>query len=251
MGFFKNILSSAGLGGVQVDTVLSKSSVRVGKEIEGVVNIVGTSSRKTIDKVEVELKAECIKGTITTLVKLIVARAIEVGANETLQIPFGFTVPKHTPISMNTRNVWVETEVEIPLALDPEDRDYVEVRPSHAMEVVLDAMTNVLGFKLRKVQCKESNIQGSQGGFVQEFEFVPQTTFKSFLDEIEITFLPHNDGVNIFMQVDRKVRGVKSLFEEAAGLDETNVRFAITNQEAAQGSQYVAETLESVMRRYS
>lgn len=43
MGLFKKILSSVGVGGAKVDTVVSQSSVRVGEDIQGVVNIIGGS----------------------------------------------------------------------------------------------------------------------------------------------------------------------------------------------------------------
>lgn len=257
MGFFKKVLSSVGIGAADVNTVLSQTSVRIGEDLEGVVNIVGGNVEQTIKRVEVELKSQYLKEiddrkvTCTaTLLKLVVGRDIVIAPNEKKQIPFGFTVPKHTPISMNKRNVWVETELEIPLAIDPEDRDYIEIRPSHTMDVVLDAMINVLGFRLREVECEAAHLRGSNCEFAQEFEFVPQSAFRGKLDELEITFLPSNDGVNLFMQVDRKVRGLKSFFQEAAGLDETNLRVSISDYDASQGSRHVAEILENIIRQY-
>lgn len=257
MGLFKKILLSVGVGGAEVNTELSQSSVRIGEDIQGVVNIVGGSAEQNIDRVEVELKTEYIKEVddakqkhTATLAKLVVDRDIAISPNEKKQIPFTFRVPDHTPISMNRRNVWVETELEIPLAIDPEDRDYVEIRPSRTMEVVLDAVLNVLGFRLREVECKAGYISGSQGGFLQEFEFVPQLAFRGALDELEITFLPASEGVNLFMQIDRRARGFKSFIQEAAGLDEKHIILTISNYDASQGSSYVAQILENTIRNY-
>lgn len=257
MGLFRKILSSVGIGGAEVNTVISQSSVRIGEDIQGVVNIIGGSVEQNISRVEVELKTEYIKEVddrkerrIATLVKLVVDRDIVVTPNEKKQIPFTFRVPYHTPISMNRRNVWVETELEIPLAVDPEDRDYVEIKPNRIMEVVLDAMKNVLGFRLREVECNAGYISGSQGGFVQEFEFVPQSAFSGVLDELEITFLPDSEGIDLFMQVDRRVRGFKSLIQEAVGLDEKNTRLTISHYDASQGSSYVAQILENTIKKY-
>lgn len=257
MGLFKKILSSIGVGGAEVNTELSQSSVRIGEDIQGVVNIIGGAVEQNISRVEVELKTEYVKEVddrkerhTATLIKVIVDRDIEVAPNEKKQIPFSFRVPDHTPISISKRNVWVETELEIPLAIDPEDRDYVDIRPSGTMEAVLDAMINVLGFRLREVECKAGYISGSQGGFIQEFEFIPQSAFRGALDEVEITFLPDAQGVCIFMQVDRKVRGFKSFIQEAAGLDESYIRISISDHDASKGSSYVAQILENTIRNY-
>lgn len=257
MGLFRKILSSVGVGGAEVNTLLSKSTVRIGEEIQGTVNIIGGSVEQNINRVEVELKTEYIKEVddrkerhTATLEKLIVGRDILVNPNEKKQIPFTLRVPDHTPISMNQRNVWVETELEIPLAIDPEDRDYVNIKPSHTMEVVLDAMINVLGFRLREVECKAGYISGGQGSFLQEFEFVPQSAFRGALDELEITFLPDVEGINLFIQVDRRARGFSSFIQEAVGLDESYIRLTITNYDASQGSSYVAQILENTIKSY-
>lgn len=257
MGLFKKILSSVGIGGAEVNTMILQPSVRIGENIEGVIDITGGSVEQSIDKVEVELKTEYIKEVddrkerhVATIVKLVVDKNISIAPNEKKQIPFTLRVPDHTPVSMNRKNVWIETELEIPLALDPEDRDYVEIKPSHTMEVVLDAMINVLGFRLREVECEAGYLKGSQGGFIQEFEFVPQSAFRGALDELEITFLPDPQGTSLFVQVDRKARGFKSFLQEAIGLDESNIKFTITNYDASRGSNYVAGILEDIIRRY-
>ncbi|ADL50761.1 sporulation protein [Clostridium cellulovorans] len=257
MSFFKKVLSSVGIGGAKVDTVLSQKSVRIGEDLEGVVNIVGGNVEQTISRIEVELKTEYLKEIddskvrcTANLLRLVVARDLVIAPNERKQIPFGFTVPKHTPVSMSRRNVWVETELEIPLALDPEDRDYIDVRPSRVMDVVLDAVINVLGFRLREVECEAGHLRGGHGEFTQEFEFVPQSAFRGKLDELEITFLPSDDGIMIYMQVDRRVRGLKSFLQEAAGLDESYLRVGISEYDASQGSNHVARMLEDVISRY-
>ncbi|MDW8800308.1 sporulation protein [Clostridium sp. A1-XYC3] len=257
MGLFKKILLTVGVGGAEVNTEILQSTVRIGEDIEGVVNILGGSAEQNIDRVEVELKTEYIKEVDdvkqkhrATLVKLVVGRDIAISPNERKQIPFTFRVPEHTPISMNRKTVWVETELEIPLAIDPEDRDYIEIRPSNTMEVVLDAVLNVLGFRLREVECKAGYIGRSEGGFLQEFEFVPQSAFRGVLDELEITFLPSSEGVNLFMQIDRRARGFKSFMQEAAGLDEKHIILTISDYDASQGSRYVAEILENTINNY-
>lgn len=257
MGLFKKILLSVGVGGAQVDTVISQSSVRIGEDIQGVVNIMGGSAEQNISSVEVELKTEYIREVedrkercTVTLGKLVVDRNIVVAPSEKKQIPFTFRTPDYTPISMGRRNVWVETELEIPLALDPEDRDYLDIRPSRTMEVVLDAIMNVLEFRLREVECKKGHIRGRDCEFIQEFEFVPQRAFRGALDELEIIFLSNPEGIDILVEIDRSVRDFKSLMQEAIGLDESKIIFTITHHEASRGSDYVAQILEDKINEY-
>lgn len=195
---------------------------------------------------ELERKELCI----ATLGNLIIDRNIAIAPNERKQIPFTFRVPDCTPISMNRRSVWLETKLDIPLALDPEDRDYLDIRPSHTMEVVLDAMTNVLGFRLREVECNEGYVVGRQGDFLQEFEFVPESALRTVLDELEISFLPNPEGIDIFAQIDRKVRNFKTLIQEVVDLDEECIIFTITHDDAAQGSNYVAQILQDTIEEY-
>lgn len=257
MSLFKKVLSSVGIGAAKVDTVISKSSIKIGEDIQGVINITGGSIEQAISRIEVELKTEYIKEIDdkkvrceATLEKIVVDRDIVIAPDEKKQISFSLRVPDHTPISMNKRNVWVETELEIPLAIDPEDRDYLEIKPSDTMKVVLDAVINILGFRLREVECEAGHISGSNGEFLQEFEFVPQSAFRGVLDELEIIFLPNPQGVSLYMQIDRRARDFKSLLQEAAGLDEKYIRLTISDYDASQGSNHVAKIFENTINQY-
>lgn len=257
MSFFKKILTSVGIGGAEINTEISQSRIRVGENITGIVNIRGGSLEQKFSSLEVELKVEYYKEVddskvrhTATITKIVLDRNISLAPNETRQIPFSFKVPEHSPISMNKRNIWVETELEMPLGLDPEDRDYVDILPSNSMEVILDAVINKLGFRLREVECYEGYLQGSRSGLLQEFEFVPQSAFRGMLDELEITFLPDLQGITLYMQIDKRTRNLGSLFQEMVGLDEKRIRLTISNSNLSQGSDYIAEIIKNTVNKY-
>lgn len=261
MGFFKKLLTSVGIGGAKVDTVISNPDVKIGEDIEGVVNIIGGSVEQNINKVEIELKTEYVKLVEkeiegkeekeiheelwkATLATLVVDSDIVIGANEKKEISFTFRIPDYAPISLDRKIVWLQTSLDIPLALDPEDRDYINVVPNDSMAIILDALIRGLGLKTIEVENSAGYVRGRQGEFLQEFKFVPQSALSDILDEVIISFLPNPEGIEIFAQMDRKVRDFKSLVEEVSGLDEKSILFNISHEDVEKGSEYVAQVIK-------
>jgi len=98
MSLFKKVLSSVGIGAAKVDTVISKSSIKIGEDIQGVINITGGSIEQAISRIEVELKTEYIKEIDdkkvrceATLEKIVVDRDIVIAPDEKKQISFSFS----------------------------------------------------------------------------------------------------------------------------------------------------------------
>lgn len=106
-----------------------------------------------------------------------------------LEKSFQFDLPHNLPITLRRAEVWVETGLDISSAVDPSDRDRLHVVPSREMKIVLDAI-DLLGFKLREVTNDYAPRLGGNLPFVQEFEFVPTSKFRGYLDELEVLFIP-------------------------------------------------------------
>lgn len=119
--------------------------------------------------------------------------------------------------------------------MDPTDSDKIEVIPSLLQRAVLDAVAE-LGFRLRKIDCEHSYIRSGQP-FVQEFEFVPASgPFRGYLDELELVFaVVEPNWVEIFLQIDKKARGLFGVLEASAGLDERYIRFTIRSEDVRRG----------------
>lgn len=67
---------------------------------------------------------------------------------------------------------------------------------------------------------------------MQEFVFAPTGPFRGHLDELEVVFLSQAEhSVELLLQIDRKVKGLGSLFAEALDMDESFVRTTITTQD--------------------
>ncbi|WP_027409205.1 sporulation protein [Anoxybacteroides tepidamans] len=241
MSLFHKMLASIGIGAAKVDAKLVSERLMIGDEVEGVVEITGGHIEQEIDHIYVSLYATYTvevddrKTTSHALIgKWKITDKFVIGIHEKRHIPFRFTLPIDTPISVGKTKVWLHTGLDIKQALDPTDQDYIRVEPTPVMNAVLAAMER-LGFRLREAECKKAS--GAQRlPFVQEFEYVPKSgTFRGKLDEVEIVFVSTSkEETEVRMQIDRRVRGLGSLLAEALDLDESYIRFRATKADIPQ-----------------
>jgi sporulation-control protein len=256
MSFFDKMFASVGIGAAKVDTILTNDRLIAGDEVSGKVVIQGGKVEQDIDEIYLKVitsyererddkkyREECVIG------KYRLTERFTIGANEKKEVPFSFDLPIDTPVSYGKTRVWVETGLDIKNAIDPSDRDYIDVHPSTLMSQLLNAVTD-LGFRLREVDCEAApHHLRRRLPFVQEFEFVAtKGEFRGRLDELEVVFLETNqDRMEILLQVDRRPTGLGSLFSEMLNLDETNLRLTVTAAEI----HLIKEKLLQILRRHS
>ncbi|WP_019155857.1 sporulation protein [Robertmurraya massiliosenegalensis] len=256
MSFFNKMFASVGIGAAKVDTKLERDIVAPGEEVRGIVVIQGGKTEQSIDAIYLTLNTTYIKEsddkkyTKTGQVdKFKLTEPFIIRANERREIPISFRLPSDTPLTLGKTKVWVSTGLDIKNAVDPSDKDFIRVVPNHLMESVLNAVSD-LGFRLRETECEEAPYKMRRRlPFVQEFEFVPITgAFRGRLDELELVFFPtSSEQLEIMMQVDRRARGIGSLFAEALNMDETNVRLHVTSADIPT----MQQKIHSVIKRYS
>ena len=250
MSIFNKVLASVGIGNAKVDTKLNDSTFIAGEVISGVAEVVGGSTSQQVDsiylKVYTTYERESNDQKYTDSVAIYAHKLNEpftIEKAEKKSFPFSFNLPLITPVTMGKTRVWLQTGLDIKNAVDPGDKDMIEVRPNEFIQVALTAAQN-LGFKLRKVDCEEAP-RAYRGitKFVQEFEFVATSgPFRGKFDEIEFTFIPKGlDQVELLIQVDRKVRGLGSLFSEALNMDESFIRLTLSKTDLS--------TLETKLQR--
>lgn len=253
MAFFKRMLSSIGIGAAKVDTVLEEDEFVPGETIDAVVKITGGSTEQEISGlyfsihssyqglIEVEVEPDEEEGfmeeepeteeeevTRTALLgEFKVADAFTIGPDEEREIPLSFELPLHTPLTLGKTKVWIRTGLDIQRGKDAGDRDYIKVVPGELMQALFDAL-NQMGFELMSADCEEVGKHGADSlPFVQEFEFKAFSgPFHGRLDELEIVCFPDGeDCLEVFMDVDRKVRNLGSLIAELLDADETRIKF--------------------------
>lgn len=252
---FKKLLSSVGIGAAKVDTKLYKTNYTVGEKLEGVVTIQGGQVEQEIDSIYLSLlcqyedKIDDKKITRTAVIeKLELLQAFTIGVNEAKEIPFSFLIPNSTPATLGKTKVWIQTGLDIKMAADPQDRDYIKVNPHPLVEEFLNAVKR-LGFRLREVDCEKAPLSlRNRTPFVQEFEFKPYSgEFARKLDELEAVFTVSENRVDVLLQVDRRARGFGGFLAEALEMDESYVRFSYSRADVPS----LPETIASIIRKYS
>ncbi|MFC7165058.1 sporulation protein [Halospeciosus flavus] len=243
----KKILASIGIGNATVDTVLPSTTVTPGETVEAEVQITGGNAEQDVGAIRFELETRAKTDDGYTEVDidrftLTESLTIEPDAEETRTVDID--VPYETPVTIGNTRVWIETELDIERAVDPEDTDYLDVQPTPRLQAVFDAMDE-LGFSFRTADCEYDPHGRYTTGrpFVQEFEFRPQSgQFVDDLDEVELVARPDADALTLFVEVDR--RG--GLLSELAETDERKTSTTIESTDVAT----VRDQLQSLVEEH-
>lgn len=244
----KNVLSSIGVGSATVDTVFPTTSVTAGETIDAEVEIEGGSSKQQVDDVYFALvtrfrQDEGSSNAVVDELQLTDEFTIDPGEERT--IPVSIDVPSETPVTMGGGDVWVETGLDIDWALDPSDKDELQVKPGPHLAAFHSALGG-LGFDVRTVEIitAEHTPFDPVHGFVQQFEYRPVADrFANRLDELEFVFNPTDDELQVLMEVDRKGDPVTGWMRS----DEHSSKFEIeTTDENA-----IAEKVDDIIERFA
>jgi sporulation-control protein len=223
----KSFLRAFGVGGPTIDAVLDTDRVMAGGSFTGTLHVRGGDPSQVAAKATLELVARVEKKvgddeyqTDEVIAGITLPGPIQLGRDHA--IPFHMDLPAHTPVtSLGGRNfVWLRSGLDVPWAMDPSDKDALQVFPSLPQANVLQAM-EALGFRLYKVDIEaRSSWMGRK--WVQEFEFKPAGHGRARYDEIELVFEgQRGDQVDLMIQLDRAARGLGGFLMEMSGTDES------------------------------
>lgn len=215
---FGKLKASLGIGAAKVDTVLESMSVFQGEVLKGVVHIQGGDVEQQIDAINLKLCTEVkvesddsvsYQDFIIGKIQAVQPFTIQPGENK--QVPFELKLDDETPITAlnalkNQCHVWVETTLDIDFAIDPKDRDFVEVKPLPVATKVISAIEQA-GFSLVKADVEKGYLRGtnfaSKSGCYQEIEF----RNSGFINkkEIELSFILDGSVIHCLAEVDRSL----------------------------------------------
>ncbi|NGN97031.1 sporulation protein [Grimontia sp. S25] len=213
---FKKLKASLGIGATKVDTILHNESVYQGETLRGTVHIKGGDVEQEIDSITLklctEVKVESDSGVgyqVFVLGHIQANDPFTIQPGEEKEVPFELKLHAETPITavnakLNQSHVWVETVLDIDFAIDPTDRDYLEVRPLPAVQRVLSAIERE-GFALVKADVEKGHLRGngfaSVSGCYQELEFKNSGMFNK--KEIELSFILDGSVIHCLAEIDR------------------------------------------------
>lgn len=227
----KKILSSIGIGSSKIDLVLPRERYRAGDIIEGYLRISGGISEQLVNKIYVQLVVESkhkdddeVKNIVRVLDQATLCEGfrIEPGEGER-EIPVSYALPENIPVTTSSTQLYLITGMDISFAVDPRDHDPVEVLPGPRQEIIMQALKE-LGFRRKRGT-------GTFNGHYQEFEYWPAGFMKGKLDELEVIYHVRSDGIGLFMQIDKKVRGLGAGLLDKLDLDERNVSLFLSNDQ--------------------
>ena len=253
---FKRLLSSIGVGAARVDTRLERDELVPGEQVHGAVEVRGDGSEQEVNGIHLEVqthyKRESGDSTITetaTIERFSVSGQRTIGANSREEIPFDFRLPYDTPLTLGRSSIWIRTSLDVSMAIDPSDSDNITVRPTHAMRSVLESMES-LGFRMRNAENEELPYRLRRRlPFGQELEFVAGSgEFRGRFDEVELVMFPSEDSVDLFLQIDRRARGLGSFLSESMGTDESYA--SLTVPEGATPDR-IREVLAQTIRQHA
>lgn len=256
MSFFNKLLASVGIGSAKVDAKLSDSTIKAGDKVEGIIEVKGGNIEQSIDEIYLTLNTNYEKEEDDRIIhkQAVIAKVklnepFVIMPAETKSIPFMFELPLDTPMSIGSSKIWLQTGVDIKGSVDPTDRDIINIEPHQLVNKTLEAL-NELGFTLRNVKNEAASYKVRKRlPFVQEFEFIPTTgPFYKSLDEVEVMFSFIDESkVELFIEVDRRARGISGLFSEALDLDESMVRFTLHENEVGN----IKVILQDILNKHS
>lgn len=202
----KRVLSSIGIGAATVDTVLPRTELRPGETVEVDVEMYGGETTQEINGIYFALKTRVESdGDVEerVLASPEVNQSISLAPGDTRTIPVDIELPLWTPLTVGGASVWLATGLDIDWARDPTDEDRIDVVPDEFVAALLEAVED-LGFALRFTELVDTPYLDDRP-FAQEFDFRPtEDRFVADLDELEITVMPREDDLRVFVEFDRR-----------------------------------------------
>jgi sporulation-control protein len=251
---FRKLMAAFGAG-VEVDTVLSGTTVRPGDTLRGDVHFRGGKSDYKVEGLFLDLTAvvEVEHGdsehkTSYSFLRHQAAGSFQLAAGAAHQQPFEIAIPWETPISaigghpLPGMRLGVQTELSLAGALDKGDLDPLFINPLPAQEHVIAALDR-LGFGFKKADLERGTLRGSTMPFFQEIEYYAGGDWRRHFNELELTFIAGPAQMDVILEADKR-----GGFMSSGGdtFSRFTVRYGDTPEAAVQALQ---QGLEAMARR--
>lgn len=251
MSFLNKAIASAGFGSAKVDICLDTQKICEGEQITGFISIFGGKIEQKASKVSlilmthVDFEEENYENRKSIeLSRYYIAKDIQIKPNVTIKIPFSFVIPNDTPISFHDNMIWLETSLDIKMAIDPSNKNYIQVTPHPFMQRILDVLQKELKFAMTNYENIYVPNNGTHLPIVQVFEFNSISHLIENLDEMKMIFFADDlRGLEIILELPNKVPGSQGHIHKISSKDASMIRFLIPKKEFEKDNNNLADLL--------
>lgn len=258
MSIFNKVIASAGFGSAKVNMNLDTQKIYKGGQITGTISILGGKIEQKASKVSLVLmtytdfKEDNNENRRSIeLSRFDIAQDVKIKPNETIQIPFSFVLPNDTPISFRDDMIWLETSLDIKMAIDPSNKNYIQVIPDPFMQRILDVLKKDLKFILTNYENTYFPNNGSHLPIVQVFEFNPTSQLIENLYEIKMIFFADDlRGLEIVMEFPKKENDSQDNKHNVRSTDENIIRVLIPKKDFEKDNNSLADLILHSIRKH-
>lgn len=258
MSILNKAIASAGFGCAKVDTHLDSQKICKGEQVTGFISILGGKIEQKASKVSLVLmtyaddEEDSNKNRKSVeLSKFDITQDIQIKPNVAIEVPFSFVLPNDTPISFQDNMIWLETSLDIKMAIDPSNKNYIHVIPHPFMQRILDILQKELKFVLTNCENIYVSNNGSHLPIVQVFEFNPISHLTDCLDEIKMIFFVDDlRGLEMVLEFPKTVPGSQEHIQKAGAMAENMLQFLIPKKDFEKDNNSLADLLLQNIRKY-
>ncbi|AWB68446.1 sporulation protein SpoOM [Saccharobesus litoralis] len=240
MSFVKQLLSSVGIGAAKVDTILLNSRYAPGDTINATVLIKGGKNTQAIDAIYFSVHCTYdeedddgnIVERVCTLDKTQIGEHFSIAPGQEQEFQVQLKLPYNTPLTGGNSQVWIATGLDIRFALDPKDKDRIEVVPNNLIGNLFDAFAE-LGLEPITAHSIKTRCPLRSGlPFAQIFSFKATSgKYRSRLDEVELIFTCYEEHLDAFIELETKTHGVSGWLADKLDLNESKTKLCITRDD--------------------
>lgn len=201
---FKKFMAKLGIGAATVDLRLDREAFRLGEEMTGMIRIEGGTVEQRISQLNVVLimkayvKGQAVTRPVSSIPVL--SHFVVQPKPHVQEVPFRYQLPQELAISTPSIEYYLQTVLDVEMALDPTDMDRFTVLPPAHVEKVFRA--------LERLDFRQKPDSGKLTRYGQEFSFFPARPYNVPLRELEVIFFEGPEGLRLLVEMDVAQRGL-------------------------------------------
>lgn len=254
MSVIKRAMASLSLGAATVDAIINPPDLTPGQTLTFTINVRGGKVEQQVDRIDLQLRCQFdtdptdddAEFKTYTLNEWSLPDAFVLAAGEERVFSSELTLPFNTPITLGEEQVWLETELDIAFAIDPDDKDLLMVRPDPYLAAILDLLDQQ-GLQLRQVDCEA--ISGFTLPFVQVLHFVPVSgAMLGKCRKLQTIYWRDENTVRFWFEKEEHLEAIEQRLTRLVQTDEAkhHIELATLNT-PVQVAQQVAEMISRVL----